>query len=66
MDALHGQEISASLSFLNANTGGPSRNDEDLVVASAEVIGVKGSCDRVAGGAITPTLQTLVLLLGRV
>lgn len=33
---------------------------------SAEVIGVKGSCDRVARGAITSTLQTLVLLLGRV
>lgn len=31
---------------------------------SAEVISVKGACDGVAGRAVTPTLQTLVLLLG--
>jgi hypothetical protein len=33
---------------------------------SIEVIGIKGASDRVAGRAVTPTLQTLVLLLGRV
>lgn len=33
---------------------------------SAEVVGIKGACDRVAGCAVAPTLQTFVLLLGRV
>lgn len=44
-----------SLSQLSVDPGGTH--------TSAEVIGIKDTCDGVAGGAITPTLQTLVLLL---